>query len=365
MTINEFLEMPGVDWGLAGVIVLLTLIFARPLISFVIDRFVKRITKLTKIALDDDLIEVLRRPLYWLVVFIGFNFAVNQVRDAQRYVSFSLEDLYFVLYFGVAFIVVWRTVSVVANWYSRHGIGSADTKVDTQMLPFLRKIASGAVLIAGGIIIFEHFDIDASGLIATLGVGSLAFALAAQDALSDSISGLMIMLDRPFRIGDRIEIQELGTWGDVMDIGLRSSRILTRDHRMIVIPNSIIAKSLVVNYAYPNSNYRVRTEVGVSYGVDLEKARQVIIDSVKGVEGVSQTKPVQALFLSFGDSALNFQVRWWLENYDDTRLNIDGVNSAIYNGLNNAGIGIPFPQQDVHHYFHDDFPNKLGKMLES
>jgi small-conductance mechanosensitive channel len=115
----------------------------------------------------------------------------------------------------------------------------------------------------------------------------------------------------------------------------------------VVVPNSVIAKSLVVNYAYPNTEYRTEIHIGVAYGTEIEHARKVLIDAVSNVEGVDQDHPVDALFLEFGDSALIFRVRWWLDSYVDTRRMFDKVNTAMYNALNEAGIEVPFPQQEV------------------
>ena len=116
---------------------------------------------------------------------------------------------------------------------------------------------------------------------------------------------------------------------------------------MVIVPNSIISKSLVVNHAYPNTEYRIQIHIGVAYGTDLEFARKTLVDAVREVEGVMPHRPVEALFLEFGDSALIFRVRWWLETYVDTRRMFDRVNTAMYNALNGAGIEIPFPQQDL------------------
>ena len=206
-------------------------------------------------------------------------------------------------------------------------------------------------MLIGLIILLGHFNVDAGALVATLGVGSLAIALAAKETLEDTLAGFVIMVDRPFRIGDRIGIQALDTWGDVVDIGLRSSRIRTRDNRMVIVPNSTIGKSLIVNYSYPDTQYRIQINIGVAYGTEIELARETIISAVREVEGVLPDKSVEALFLEFGDSALIFRVRWWLESFVDTRRMFDRVNSAIYLALNEQGIGIPNPQLDVHHRF--------------
>jgi MscS family membrane protein len=199
-----------------------------------------------------------------------------------------------------------------------------------------------------GIIILSHLEIEVSGLVATLGIGSLAIALAAQATLGDMISGFMIVIDRPFRVGDRVEIQEIKTWGDVVEVGLRSTRILTRDNRLVSVPNSVIGKGLVVNYSVPNSYFRVETHVSIAYGSDLEKARQTMIEAIKDEPWVMSDRPVEALFLEFGEYALVFRVRCWIEHFVETRRIIDKMNSALYVALARDEITIPFPQRDVH-----------------
>jgi small-conductance mechanosensitive channel len=116
---------------------------------------------------------------------------------------------------------------------------------------------------------------------------------------------------------------------------------------MVVVPNSQIGKSLVVNYAYPNDQYRLQIHIGVAYGTDIEHARKVMVDAVKDVEGVLPDRPVEALFLEFGDSAMIFRVRWWLDSYVDTRRMFDRVNSALYKALEKENIELPFPQLEV------------------
>ncbi|MGD2057973.1 MAG: mechanosensitive ion channel family protein, partial [Anaerolineales bacterium] len=238
-----------------------------------------------------------------------------------------------------------------SRWYQEEISERTETDLDNQLIPFFRRLMQIVLVMIALIIMLGHFEADISALVTTLGVGSLAVALAAQETLADTIAGFVIMVDRPYRIGDRIEIQDLNTWGDVVDIGLRSTRIRTRDNRMVIIPNSVIGKSLIVNHSYPDTTYRIEIHVGVSYGTDLEHARETIIDAVRGVDGVLDDYPVEALFLEFGDSALIFRVRWWLDTYEDTRRMFDRVNTAMYNALLKEGIEIPFPQRDLHHYY--------------
>ncbi|NIV28041.1 MAG: mechanosensitive ion channel, partial [Anaerolineae bacterium] len=175
----------------------------------------------------------------------------------------------------------------------------------------------------------------------------LAISLAAKDTIADAIAGFIILVDRPFRIGDRIEIQEVGTWGDVVDIGLRTTRIRTRDNRLVIVPNSTIGSNQVVNYTYPDPRYRIQTHVSVAYGTEIETARRLIVETVQKVEGVLQEEPVDALYIEMGDSAMIFRVRWWIESYEDTRRMFDRVHTTLQQALDEAGIESPFPTQTL------------------
>ena len=105
---------------------------------------------------------------------------------------------------------------------------------------------------------------------------------------------------------------------------------------------------VVIDYSIPENKYRVQTHVGVAYGVDVEVARQVMIEAIRQQDWVMQDERIEALFLEFSDSALLFRVRCWIDHYLETRRVLDKMNSALYKALNEAGIGIPFPQRDLH-----------------
>jgi small-conductance mechanosensitive channel len=117
---------------------------------------------------------------------------------------------------------------------------------------------------------------------------------------------------------------------------------------MVSIPNSVIGKGLIVNYSNPNTVYRVETHVGIAYGTDIEFARQVMIDAITAEEWVMKEKLIEALLLEFGESALVFRVRCWIEHFVETRRVIDKMNTALYKALNEANIIFATPQRTVH-----------------
>ncbi|MDX1379374.1 MAG: mechanosensitive ion channel family protein, partial [Anaerolineales bacterium] len=323
-----------IDIGISVSVLLLTIFLGRWLIKALFTRVIKRLTNFTTSTLDDAILEAVAAPTYWLAVIYAFQFSMNRLGFVFEELQFNLEDLYFVLFLLIGFAIALRLVNNISNWYAQRLAKTDKVELSEQLMPFLRRVVVIIMAVIVVIMLLGHFEVDVSGFVATLGIGSLVIALAAQAALADTISGFVIMIDRPYRIGDRIEIQDLDTWGDVVDIGLRSTHIRTRDNRMVIVPNSVIGKSLIVNYSYPSSEYRIQNHIGVAYGTDIEQARQVIIEAVKKVEGVLPDKPVEALFLEFGDSALTFRIRWWLDSYVDTRRMFDSVNTAVYEALN-------------------------------
>ena len=346
-----FWGLSGQQWieiGISVLILLGVLLLGRWIINFILEKLLFRITKRTKNNLDNQILDAARLPIYFLAVVLTLDTALRRLTFLTRGWNTWLNEGFFILYFLVGFIFAWRLVTHFFRWYEEEMAQKTETTLNKQLFPFFERIALILLGTIGIITLLSYFDINITAMVTTLGIGSLALALAAQSALEDSISGFLIMMDRPFRIGDRIELLDLDTWGDVVDIGLRSTRIRTRDNRMVVVPNSVIGKSLVVNYAYPNDQYRLEIHIGVAYGTEIEKARQVMIETVQKVDGVLPDRSVEALFLEFGDSALIFRVRWWLESYVDTRRMFDRVNTALYNALKEENIQLPFPQLDVH-----------------
>ena len=343
LTLKQWLDV-----GISVLILALVLLLGRIIISFVIDRVLLRITKKTKTTLDNQVLQAARLPAYLLAIALALDTALARLDFLYLPGDPRTAEVFYVLYFLVGFIFAWRLVTHIFTWLEEEVSLKTDANLNEQLFPLFQRIILILLSAIGLITILSHFDVNITAMVTTLGIGSLAVALAAQNTLEDTINGFMIMLDRPYRIGDRIEIQDLNTWGDVVDIGLRSTRIRTRDNRMVVVPNSQIGKSLVVNYAYPNDQYRLEIHVGIAYGSDIEEARQVMIEAVKEVEGVLPDRPVEALFLEFGDSTMIFRLRWWLESYVDTRRMFDRVNTALYKALEEADIQLPFPQLDVH-----------------
>ena len=186
-------------------IIVLAILLTKPLLNLILGRFLKRLTKNTKTELDDVLLEAVRPPLFWLILVLAFQIGIERLDFLVFPNNFTFDDIFFTLYFLIGFSIFIKILNALVGWYIDEVAPKTESNLDDQVLPFFKRVINIVIVIIAGIILLDHFNVEVSGLVASLGVGSLAIALAAQSALSDTIGGFMIMLDQPFRIGDRIE----------------------------------------------------------------------------------------------------------------------------------------------------------------
>jgi len=135
----------------------------------------------------------------------------------------------------------------------------------------------------------------------------------------------------------------LDTWGDVVNIGIRSTQVRTRDNRLIIVPNTVVVDSVVINYSLPDSTYRLQSDIGLGYNLDIGKVQQMIRETVRQLDGILPDKPVDVWFTEFGDSSNTIRVRWWVASYSEKRRSTDSVNAAIQELAEREGIDMPNP----------------------
>ena len=350
---ESFLGLDVEDW-LNLAISLLIVVVGYLIVTWLVLSILRRLVRRTETDFDDRVLEAVGSDVRWLVTIFALSFATQRLTFLGAELKEILADVYFLL----GFVVVARTALSLIGMADREALKRAakEGREDelAPVITLLMRVGRVLVVLTGIIVFLSRLGINVTAFAAALGLGGLAISLAAKDTIADAIAGFIILVDRPFRIGDRIEIQEVGTWGDVVDIGLRTTRIRTRDNRMVIVPNSTIGANQVVNYTYPDPRYRIQTHVGVAYDTDIEKARRVIVETVQEVEGVLQEEPVDALYIEMGDSAMIFRVRWWIGSYEDTRRMFDRVHTVLQQALDEAGIESPFPTQTLNVQLEDD-----------
>jgi small-conductance mechanosensitive channel len=196
--------------------------------------------------------------------------------------------------------------------------------------------------------LFLAWKIDVTAWLASAGIVGLALSFAAKDTLSNLFAGVSIVMDAPYKAGDFI-ILESGERGVVTNIGLRSTRILTRDDVEITIPNGIMGNGKIINEAGgPPSQHRIRVAVGVAYGSDVDHVIEVLAGVAAENPDVLTNPEPRVRFRSFGESSLNFELMGWIARPVDRGRVKHELNCAVYKALNKNNIEIPYPQTDLH-----------------
>ena len=309
--------------------------------------FLKWIARRTSRKFDGSVLKEITPDLKLLLLVFFTRFAVLRLDFLSVGLRTAADDFFFVVQLVLLSIIAIRLINYTLDRY----IASVDKKDDQDKLaPVIKtaqRLGDFVVLIIAGSIGISHFGVGGSSLAAALIVIGVIIYLGAKGIISDFVAGFIILIDQPYRVGDGILLKDLDTWGDVLQIGTRTTRIKTKDNREVIIPNSQISQSQVINYTYPDPKYRVQTDIGVAYGTDLDQMRQVIEQAVRVLDGVLADKPVEALFIEYGDSTRTIRVRWWVEDYHKERHMIDKVNAALEVALDKAGIDMPFDTYDI------------------
>jgi small-conductance mechanosensitive channel len=195
--------------------------------------------------------------------------------------------------------------------------------------------------------VLQTVGIDLSTLTILAGALGIGIGFGLQNITNNLVSGIIILFERPIKVGDRIEVGKVS--GDVVKISMRSTTILTNDNISIIVPNSDFISSTVINWSHVDRNIRLNIPVGVAYKEDPKKVKKLLLEVVSDNEGVLKEPKPDVLFNEFGDSALVFNLRVWTREY----INRPGVLRSqlyysIFEKFKEHGVEIPFPQRDIH-----------------
>jgi len=332
------------EFFLAMLIVALFWGFSR-FLRYLFSKWVPRIARFTRTDLDERVLQRITPPVELLTITAGLYLAIRSLPLYDR-VQLILSGVVFIVNILIFANIAYRAADEFLAWYARRVEERTGTRIGLQIFPLLRKVFTIFLVCAALIVVLNHFGYDALSLLTALGIGSLAIGLAAKDTLANMISGFTLMIDRPFRIGDRIQLAS-GKTGDVVDIGLRSTRIKTVDNTLLIIPNSELCNSAVLNMAFPDMKTQGRITVGVAYGSDIEKIKNIMLEIARENSEVLKEPAPEAIFLSFGDSALNMLLVFWANDYSKINTITDQINMLLITAFTKNEIQIPYPTRKV------------------
>lgn len=313
---------------------------------YILTRWAPALAKFTESDLDDRLIEAVRKPVYFIIILVGLYVSIARL-PLEPKVKAIADGVVFVLGVAIAITIALRVVDTLIEWYGSEIAAKTETTVDDQLIPLVEKVANIVIFVIGLITVLRHFGYDVLSLLTALGVGSLAIGLAAKETLTNMLSGFTLMVDRPFGIGDKIELTG-GQMGDVLDIGLRSTKIMTLEQNVLVVPNAELVNTKVINLSYPDPKIKHKITVGVAYGCDVEMAKGIMKECALSVPSVVKEPLPDVFLMKFGDFSLELMMVYTIERFADKIPSQDAINMLILKSFQEKGIEIPFPTRVVY-----------------
>ena len=328
----------------AILIIILFAVLAKIMDMF-ITRFMRGLLAKTRVTFDDQILDIFHKPIFVSIMLFGLVLATDRLALPP--------SAYFITLSGLKTIAVIIWTMAIARFLKLiiKALSQDDSRfalIQDRTLPLFDNLLMILVVALALYIVCLTWKIDMTAWMASAGILGLAVSFAAKDTLANLFSGVFIMADAPYSLGDFI-ILDSGERGEVTHIGIRSTRLLTRDDVEITVPNAVMGNAKVTNEAGgPNEKYRVRIKVGVAYGSEIDKVHAVLQDVAEKQPEVCKSPPPRVRFRAFGASSLDHELLCWVEKPVLKGRVIHLLNTDVLKRFRTEGIEIPFPQQDVY-----------------
>ncbi len=332
------------DWAISLAIILGAVI-AGKILYWIFGNIVKKLTSKTKTRIDDIVIDMIEEPIVLALTIAGLWYGLHRLTFPEGWYVWMGKVYHILIAVNITWLVA-RLIDAIIEEYVVPLTEKTESNLDDQILPVIRKSLKAAIWILGIIVALNNAGYDVGALIAGLGIGGLALAMAAKDSVSNIFGGIMIFTDKPFKIGDRIKIN--GFDGTIEEIGLRTSRMRTLEGRLVTIPNSQFTGSMVENVTAEPTR-KVVLNLGLIYDTTPEQIRQAIdlLDKIaKDHGGIEDGHLIS--FNAFGDFSLGIMFIYHIKKDFDILNTQTEMNLAILKEFNANGLEMAFPTQTIY-----------------
>jgi len=319
--------------------------FAAKIVSLLISRILLRLTQWTDTDLDDQLVELIHRPVFVSVILIGFYVAIKILgwNPGLEHVLIALIQ--------TAAIFVWTSAGFKFTSTTLTGLSRLANRVtwlEARTLPLFDNLSKIVVFGAATYCLLVTWELDLSAWLASAGIVGIAVGFGAKDTVANFFAGIFILADAPYRIGDFI-ILDTGERGRVTHIGLRSTRLLTRDDIEVTVPNAVMGNTKIINETGgPHKKERIRVKIACAYGSDIDHVKKVLVECALHVDGVCTDPEPRVRFRAFGPSGLELELLGWIDEPVLRGRVTDALNTEVYRRFNQEKIEIPYMKQDVY-----------------
>lgn len=328
-----------------GITVILITFTVASFFTWILFKLLRKLSKSTKLDIDDHIVLLLRPPIYYTLLATGIYAGLelmplpDKVGLLTSRVIRTIGVIIWIYFFTRLASLLLKRLADLSHKY---------TFIQRRTLTLFDNAAKIVIFGIGLYAIFVIWKIDMTAWLASAGIAGIAIGFAAKDTLSNLFSGVFILADAPYKVGDYI-VLDRGDRGMVTNIGLRSTRILTRDDIEITVPNSIIGNSTIVNQSGGrHKKMRLRVKVGVAYGTDVNTVRNILMDIAQNEPLVCDRPDPRVRFRVFGASSLDFELLCWINDPELRGKAMDSLNDAIYKKFTEDSIEIPYTKQDLY-----------------
>lgn len=329
---------------LGALAVLLVFFFAAYIIRYFLLKSLERILEQTETSIDNHIVLHLRKPIFTTILYFGFALATEAAN--LPFGSTTLINLFLSVIVGS-----WIRASFVLSTSLLTTLSGNDLKfalVEPQTVPMLDLSIKLFVILLGSYCLLIIWGINPMGWLASAGIVGIAVGFAAKDTLANLFSGFFILIDRPYKISDYINLDS-GERGRVTHVGLRSTRLLTRDDIEIIVPNALIANAKIVNESGgPALTIRIKVLVGVAYGSDVDTVCEVLKSTADNHQELAKDPSPRVRMRGFGASSLDFELQGWILKPEDRGRIQHDLYMNIYKAFIREGIEIPYAKTDVY-----------------
>ena len=306
----------------------------------------RRLKKFEFIQANSQVFQIIRRVLFLALLLIVGTYLLQMTHIP------ILEKIFYALLIIFLAVPVKNFLAIAIGFLQNKIAHQTENKIDDIIFELLARF-SGFIIIATAIIIaLDSLGVNVMPFIAGAGVAGIAIGFAAKDTLSNLIAGILLIIDRPFEIGDRIEVWTApagtSTWGDVIDIGLRATKIKTTDNIVIIIPNNEIMLRDIINYTTISEQIRVRVNIGIAYDADMQLAKDIILKVADLTQWVAKQPPPKVVVRHFGESAVDLQLRVWIDDARQRMNTISYITDRVKSAFDEQGVEIPYPKRDIY-----------------
>ncbi len=319
------------------------------IVMFVVEPLLHFATRKTETNLDDILLDIMRYPIFIFIVTYGFVVNSLEILNLPRDYVKMIETIYSLMIILLIAYVAYKIFHEVVLYYAKEFSKKTETEIDDVIVPVMEKLGQVLIPVLALIAIFNMFGYDVTVLLAGVGFLGIVIGFAAQSTLANFFAGLQMLVDRPFKIGDLLEIDG-GDICEVTRIGMRSTTLYnTFSHEEVIIPNDQIANNKIVNLVEPDRKLIITVKVGVAYGSDVELVKRIMIDEAAKHPNIinDEGHGIVVRFSDFEASDLLFKIFIWVDDLKNQYKVGSDMREAILREFNKAGVEIPFPQSVV------------------